>query len=81
LIPVSFKYQSGEGIKKGDRVMFHGEPAEIEFVVDKLVGDPSMDWYVQERGGGVMVLEPKVFGSVFLHETQDLEDLVFLARA
>ena len=66
---------------RGDRVMLHGEPGEIEFVADKLVGDPAMDWYVQELGGGVMVVEPKVFGRVFLRETEDAEDLVFLARA
>jgi hypothetical protein len=29
-----FTYQSGEEIKKGDRVLFHGEQGEIEFVVD-----------------------------------------------
>ena len=24
------------------------------------------DWYVQEYGGGVMVVEPKAFGRVFI---------------
>jgi len=81
LIAVAFKYQSGEEIQKGDRVLLHGEPGEIEFVADKLVGDPARDWYVQELGGGVMVIEPKVFGRVFLRETEGAEDLVFLARA
>ena len=38
------KYQSGEEIRKGDRVLFHGEPGEIEFVAEKLVGDPAVDW-------------------------------------
>jgi len=38
------RYQSGEEIRKGDKVLFHGEPGEIEFVVDKLVGDPVVDW-------------------------------------
>ena len=66
---------------KGDRVMLHGEPGEIEFVADKLVGDPAMGWYVQELGGGVMVIEPKVFGRVFLRETEVAEDLVLVARA
>jgi hypothetical protein len=36
-------YRSGEEIKKGDRVLFHGEPGEIEFVVESVVGDPAMD--------------------------------------
>ena len=59
-----FMYQSGEPIRKGDRVLFHSEPGEIEFVVDKLVGEPAMDWYMGEYGGAVMVLEPKFWASV-----------------
>jgi hypothetical protein len=81
LIPVPFKYQSGEEIKKGDRVIFHGEPGEIEFVADKLTGDPAIDWYVQEYGGGVMIVERKVFGRVFQTVTENQEDLVLVARA
>lgn len=56
---MAFKYETGEEIRKGDRVLFHGEPREIEFVVEAKVGDPAMDWYVDEFGGGVMVIEPK----------------------
>jgi hypothetical protein len=76
-----FAYQTGEEILKGDRVTYHGEPGEIEFVVDKATGDPALDWYIQEFGGGVMVVERKVFGRVFLRELESLEDLVFVARA
>jgi len=47
---VHFTYISGEEIKKGDRVMFHGEPGEIEFVADPLISDPQTDWYVQKYG-------------------------------
>jgi hypothetical protein len=77
---VSFFYHSGEEIKKGDRVMFHGEPGEIELVADPLVLDPDTDWYVQEYGGGVMVVEPKVFGRAFLRGTDEAEHLVFVSR-
>jgi hypothetical protein len=73
------KYQSGEEIEKGDRILFHGEPAEIEFVVDSLVSDPAIDWYMRELGPGVMVLEPKYFGSAYLRDTVN-EDLVFVSR-
>jgi hypothetical protein len=52
---VTLKYQSGEEIKKGDRVTIHGEPGEIELVASD-PGDPETDWYVQEYGGGVMVV-------------------------
>ena len=75
------KYQSGEEIRKGDKVLFHGEPGEIEFVVDKLVGDPAMDWYMKEEGPGVMVVEPKHFGRAFLRDTHNAEDLKFVSRA
>lgn len=78
---MTFFYQSGEEIKKGDRVTYHGEPAEIEFVAEKLVGDAALDWYVTEHGGGVMIVEPKFFGHVFVHDTEDDEDLILIARA
>jgi len=77
---VPFTYQSGEEIKKGDRVLFHGEPGEIEFVADPLVNDPETKWYVQEEGAGVMVVEPKVFGRAFISHTKQDEDLVFVSR-
>lgn len=74
------RYQSGEDIQKGDRVLFHGEPGEIEFIVDKLVGDPAMDWHMREQGPGVMILEPKSFRRVFIHDTENAEDLRFVSR-
>ena len=76
-----FTYISGEEIKKGDRIMFHGEPGEIEFVADPLVCDPETDWYVKEFGGGVMIIEPKRFGYAFLSHTDDYEDLEFVSRS
>jgi hypothetical protein len=77
---VPFRYQSGAEIRKGDRVLFHGEPGEIEFVADPLVNDPETKWYVQEYGGGAMVREPKVFGRAFISHTEQAEDLVFVSR-
>jgi hypothetical protein len=75
------KYQSGEEIKKGDRVLFHGEPGYVEFVVVQL-GDPETNWYVEEFGGGVMIFED-VFGRTFLpaDSIAECEDLEFVARA
>ena len=71
-------YPSGEEVRKGDLVLFHGEPGEIEFVADRLVGDAALDWYVNELGPGVMVHEPKHFGSAYV---RGLENLVFVARS
>ncbi len=76
------KYKSGVEIRKGDRVLFHGEPGEIELVASGL-GHPETDWYAQEYGEGVMVVEPKVFGRVFIPagQLEETEDLEFVARA
>ena len=75
-----FRYQSGEEIRSGDNVTFHGEPGTIEFVADSQAPTPETDWYVREYGGGVMVVEPKNFGRAFLTETSEEEDLVFVCR-
>jgi hypothetical protein len=77
---VLFKYQTGEQIKKGDKVLFHGEPGEIELVAEP-PGDAETLWLVEEYGGGVMVKEPKFFGRAFLSNTQESEDLVFVSRS
>ena len=75
-----FTYCSGEEIRKGDRVTFHREPGEIEFVADPHVPNPETEWYVKEFGGGVMIIEPKHFGRAFLDEPGKYEDLVFVSR-
>jgi hypothetical protein len=74
------KYTSGEEIRKGDKVLFHGEPGEIEFVVEKLVGDPAMDWHMREQGPGAMALEPKSFQHAYVRDTENAEDLQFVSR-
>ena len=58
-----FFYQWREQIKRGDHVRLHGEPGEIEFADP--VNDPN-DWFVKQYGGGVMIVEPKVFGTLFI---------------
>jgi hypothetical protein len=68
---VPFFYRSGEEIEVGDRVRLHGEPGEIERVTD-LSG---------EYRGGVMVVEPKIFGRLFIQApVSQYEDLEFMAR-
>jgi hypothetical protein len=66
--PVVLKYQTGEEIKKGDRVMHFGEPGEIELAASDL-GDPETDWYIQEYGGGVMIIDA-VVGRTFVEAGQ-----------
>ena len=74
------KYHSGEEVRKGDKVLFHDEPGEIEFVVEKLAGDPTMDWHMKEQGPGVMVLGPKSFKRAYVPKTENVEDLQFVSR-
>ena len=69
----------GEDIRKGDQVLLHGEPGQIEFVADR-TNDPD-DWFVKEYGGGVMVSEMKSFGRVFVTGTESHEDLELVSRA
>jgi len=71
-------YPSGEEVKPGDKVLLHGEPGEVE-----VVADPALhpdDWLVREHGGGIMIVEPKVFGRLFLPKPQSCEDLIFVSR-
>jgi hypothetical protein len=76
------KYRSGEEIRKGDRVRFHGNPAEVELVAcDR--NDPEAAWHMEEYGGGVMILDPMVSGRTFIPTDQidEYEDLEFVSRA
>lgn len=82
-----FFYKTGEEVRAGDHVRFHAEPGKVEFVAEPDDKNPEKQWYIQEFGGGVMLLEPKYFGSVFLrssaftdHES-NWEDLEFISRA
>jgi hypothetical protein len=80
---VPLKYRSGEEIRKGDHVRFHGKTAELEFVAwDSSDPDSGLDWYIKEYGGGVMIREPITFGSAFIPADQlcECEDLEFVAR-
>jgi len=71
-------YQSGEQIKPGDQVRLHGEPGEIEFVADP--DDDPNDWHVEEYGGGIMIIESKVFKRLFIDAPDQYEGLEFLSR-
>jgi hypothetical protein len=77
-MPEPLKYRTGEEIRKGDCVLIHGLPAEIELVASN-PDDPEQGWYVQECGEGVMILEPKEYGHLFTRADDD--DLEFVARS
>jgi uncharacterized damage-inducible protein DinB len=78
------RYRSGEEMMKGDRVLYHGNPAQVELVSsDANSNDPEEPWHMQEFGGGVMVLYPMVSGHTFIpaDQIEEYEDLEFLQRA
>jgi hypothetical protein len=69
-------YSTGEEIRSGDRVVYHGESGQVEFVAT--CGNPETAWYVDQFGGGCMILAPS-FGRVFVSKAD--EDLEFVTRA
>jgi hypothetical protein len=77
------RYRSGEEMINGDRVLFHGNPAEVEKVSDPDSTDPEDRWYKEEFGGGVLILDPMVSGRTFIPASQidGYEDLDFVGRA
>jgi hypothetical protein len=76
------KYRSGEDVRKGDRVRFHGNPAVIEFLCEPEDPDPQVGWHIKEVGGGVLILDPLVSGRTFIpkDELEQYEDLEFVSR-
>ena len=68
---------SGEEIRSGDRVVYHGEAGKIEFVA--IPGDSENTWYIEQFGGGCMILVPS-FGRVFENKPEEAEDLEFISR-
>jgi hypothetical protein len=76
----SFIYKSGEEVKRGDRVTYHGDHGTVEFVVADKVGDSAHAWYVDQYPGGGLMIKAEGFGNVFLTQSEFDEDLVFVAR-
>jgi len=78
---MALRYQTGEEVLKGDRVLLHGDSGVIEFVVDPDNTNPDLDWYVQEYGGGVMISQLNHLGSVFVSKPESDGCLDFVERA
>jgi hypothetical protein len=74
---MSLRYTSGEEIQARDRILYHFEPSQIEFVAKP--DDPDTAWYIEQYGGGCMILAPS-FGRVFVSDPHEDEDLEFVSR-
>jgi hypothetical protein len=77
---MSLIYRTGIEVRKGDRVLYHEDLAEIEFVADPLACDVNTRWYVEQYGGGVMISEPKHHGLVFVSNPEEHDGLEFVSR-
>ena len=70
------KYLSGELVLKGDRILYHCDPDEVDFIADGT--DPETDWFVQEFGVGIMI---KGCATYTRPGGYDWEDIEFVSRA
>jgi hypothetical protein len=69
-------YVSGEPVMKGDRILYHGDPDEVDFIADGT--DPEADSFVQTLGVGIMIKNC----STYTHPGSfDWEDIQFVSRA
>jgi hypothetical protein len=73
------RYATGEEIKPGDAVTYCGNPGNVEFVADPEHPTNETSWFIEEFGGGAMVVDSKI-GHVFLSPEADLEILVLVER-
>ena len=71
---MALTYVCGVEIELGDQVRYEGTLGRIELVVQGPPYDePSLDWFLRELGPGVMVVEPTVFGRVYVTDASHLE--------
>jgi hypothetical protein len=76
-----FSYCTGQDVRAGDLITYHGESGHVQFVVAGSTGDPSLDWYLDQFPGGGVMIEAEGFGSVFLRSDDIDEELQFGSRA
>jgi hypothetical protein len=74
------KYRSGEDVVAGDSVSYHGEPGEVQFVVNGVTGDAAIDWYAERYPRGGFMITAKGFGNVFVSVDDIDEDLALVSR-
>ncbi len=72
------RYASGQHIRTGDRVTYHGEPGEVEFVVTERTGDVELDSYLEQFPAGGVMVRARGFGRVFVGDPEVQEDLLFV---
>ena len=75
-----FHYLSGHEVQAGDQITYHDDAGKVEFIVAEAVGDPVLDWYLEQFPGGGVMITAAGFGNVFL-DAEDLDEhLTFIGR-
>jgi hypothetical protein len=77
IVAMPFRYQSGEEVLAGDRILYASQQGTIEFVAT--AEDPKYAWYLEQYGGGCMILVAP-FGSLFVSDPRNDEELDFVSR-
>jgi hypothetical protein len=74
------RYASGEEIRCGDEIRYHGTLGTVDFVVSERPTEESLAWYSSEFGGEGVMLIVNGFGNVYLRHTDVDGDLQLIGR-
>jgi hypothetical protein len=74
-----FTYQTGDNVREGDKIVFQGEPGQVEFVASASSGTPEQKRYAEQHPKGILITTAKG-SSIFLTNDHDVKDLVFISR-
>jgi hypothetical protein len=76
----NLRYLTGQEIQAGDRILLHGEPGEVEYVVVSRTGDVAIDWHLDEHPDGGIGIKNREFGNVFISAASLDDRLEFVSR-
>jgi hypothetical protein len=74
------RYASGEEIQAADRISYHGDFGEVEFVLTAPSGNALHDWYLQRYAEGGLMIRTSHFGRLFVSARAIDYDLVLVSR-
>lgn len=75
------KYRSGEDIMDADRIRYHGDFGEVEFVLTSHTGNALRDWYLLQFPDGGLMIRTRNFKRLFVSAHAIDYDLVLVSRA
>ncbi len=77
----SLRYLTGEDILDADRISYHGDPGEVEFVLTSRTGNALRDWYLQRFPEGGLMIHTPHFGRLFVSAGAIDHDLALVSRS